>query len=245
MGQYGGKDDVWNSQKADIQFSVLQVHCPEVDSKAKGMENCRYTIVPIWKRLRLFSHNCFCKSAQFYGAVAEMCEEYENLHDRTGQPAVRGQSSSSFVPSVIKTEVPLDCDDRAHKDLPLQQYGERIEKPPQQDKLSKFCMDAGFLNVVEIGQYFMTKDTAEFSQFRAVACREYTLPRDEESSQPKGWIQENTKIGPVLEIATCCLHGKYGVEIRIMSVNRDNSHSWVRISHGSNKFVMNLNNNEQ
>ena len=26
-------------------------------------------------------------------------------------------------------------------------------------------MDAGFLNVVEIGQYFMTKDTAEFSQF--------------------------------------------------------------------------------
>ena len=30
-----------------------------------------------------------------------------------------------------------------------------------------------------------------------------------------------------------------------MSVNRDNSHSWVRISHGSNKFVMNLKNNEQ
>ena len=86
----------------------------------------------------------------------------------------------------------------------------------------------------------MTKDTAEFSQFRAVACREYTLPRDEEASQPKGWIQGNTKIGPVLEVATCCLHGKYGVEIRIMSVNRDNSHSWVRISHVSNKFVMNF-----
>ena len=30
-----------------------------------------------------------------------------------------------------------------------------------------------------------------------------------------------------------------------MSLNRDNTHSWVRISHGSNKFVMNLNNNEQ
>ena len=180
-----------------------------------------------------------------YGAVAEMCEEYETLHDRTGQPVVRGQSSSSFVPNVIKTEVPLDCDDLAHKDLLLQQYGERIEKLSQQDKLSKFCMDAGFLNVVEIGQYFMTKDTAEFSQFRAAACREYTLPRDEEASQPKGWIQGNTKIGPVLEVATCCLHGKYGVEIRIMSMNKDNSHSWVRISHGSNKFVMNLNNNEQ
>ena len=134
-----------------------------------------------------------------YGAVAEMCEEYETLHDRSGQPVVGGQSSSSLVLSVIKTEVPLDCDDLADKDLLLQQYGERIQKLSQQDKLSKFCMDAGLLSVVEIGQYFMTKDTAELSQFTdAVACREYTLPRDEEASQPKGWIQGNTQIGPVL-----------------------------------------------
>ena len=129
------------------------------------------------------------------------------------------------MPTVIKTESPLDCDELAHKDLLLQQNGERIEKLSQQDKLSKFCMDAGLLSVVEIGQYFMTRHTAEFSQFHAVACREYTLPRDEEASQPKGWLQGDTEIGPVLEIATCCLHGKYGVEIRIMSVNRDNSHS--------------------
>ena len=148
-----------------------------------------------------------------------------------------GQSSSSFVSSVIKTDVPLESDDRAHKDLLLQQCGERIEKLSQQDRLSKFCMDAGFLNVVEIGQYFMTKDTAKFSQFTdAVACREYTLPRDEGASEPKGWIRGNTKIGPVLEVATCCLHGKYGVEIRIMSMNKDNSHSWVRNSHGLNEF---------
>ena len=49
------------------------------------------------------------------------------IHDRTEKPVVGGQSSSSFVPSVIKTEVPF-CDDRAHKDLLLQRYGERIEK---------------------------------------------------------------------------------------------------------------------
>ena len=151
-----------------------------------------------------------------YGAVAEICEEFESFHDRTGQPVVRGQSSSSFVPSVIKTNVLLNDDDHAHKDLLLQRYGERIEKFSQQDRTSKFCMDAGFLSVVEIGQYFMTKDTAEFSQFTdAVACREYTLPRDEETSEPKGWIRGNTKIGPVLEVTTCCLQGRYGVETRI------------------------------
>ena len=105
-------------------------------------------------------------------------------------------------------------------------------------------LPSGFLSVVENGQYFLTKDTADLSQFHAVACREYTLPREEEASQPKGWIQGNTKIGPVLEVATSYLHGKHGVEIRIWSLNRNNTHSSVRISHGSNKFVMNLNNND-
>ena len=70
-----------------------------------------------------------------YGAIAEKCEEYETLHDRSGQPVVGGQSSSSLVLSVIKTEVPLDCDDTANKDPLMQQYGERIEKLSQQDKL--------------------------------------------------------------------------------------------------------------
>ena len=56
----------------------------------------------------------------------------------------------------------------------------------------------------------MTKDTEEISQFtKPVTCREYPLPKDEKSS----WIRGNTKIGP------------------------DNSHSWVRISHGLNTLV--------
>ena len=58
------------------------------------------------------------------GAVAEICEECESLHERTGTPGVMGQSSSSLVLSVIKTEVPLDRDDPANQDLLLQQYGE-------------------------------------------------------------------------------------------------------------------------
>ena len=70
------------------------------------------------------------------------------------------------------------------------------------------------------------KHTDEFLQFtEPVTCREYTLPRDEKSTDPKGWIRGNTKIGPVLEVTTSYLQGKYGVEIRIESVNKDNSHS--------------------
>ena len=139
-----------------------------------------------------------------------------------------GQSSSSLVTSVIKTNVHMNDDDPAQEEDLLQKYRERIEKLSQRDRLSKFCTDAGFLTAVEVGQYFMTKDTEEFSQFTdAVACREYTLPRDEDASEPKGWIRGNTQIGPVLEVTNCCLQGECGVEIRTKTI----------LTHGS-EFLM-------
>ena len=96
-------------------------------------------------------------------------------------------------------------------------------------------MEAGFTRVVEVGQYSMTKDTGNFRQFQTVACREYTLPRDDKASPPKGWMQGNVRIGLVLEVTTSFQHFKY--EIRIKSVNQDDSHSWVRISYGTVKYV--------
>ena len=89
----------------------------------------------------------------------------------------------------------------------------------------------------------MTKDTGDFGQFRSVACREYTLPRDDEYSQSRGWIQGNTRIGPVLEVTTSFQNYKYGIEIRFPSVAQDNSYSWVRISYGTNKYVVDSNYN--
>ena len=62
-------------------------------------------------------------------------------------------------------------------------------------------------------------------------------PRDDPASEPKGWIRGNTRIGPILEVTTSFQHFKYGIEIRIWSVNQDNSQSWVRISYGTVKYV--------
>ena len=44
----------------------------------------------------------------------------------------------------------------------------------------------------------------------------------------------------MLQVTISYLQGELGVEIRIESVNKDNSHSWVRISHGLNKLVTDL-----
>ena len=76
-----------------------------------------------------------------------------------------------------------------------------------------------------------------------MACREYTLPRDDPASQPKGWIQGNMRNGPVLEVTASFQYGKRGIEIRIWSVGQDNSQSWVRISYGTIKYVIDSNQN--
>ena len=90
----------------------------------------------------------------------------------------------------------------------------------------------------------MTQNIKEFSQFRdAVICREYTPSRDEEVSEQKVWIKGNIKKLSALEFTTCCLKCKYGVEIRIWSTSKDNSHSCV--IHDANKYGQDLNNNEK
>ena len=60
------KECCWNLQKADVQFSVLQVHCPEVDSKAKdyGKLSIHYCADLETVETFFFSHNCLCKPAQ-------------------------------------------------------------------------------------------------------------------------------------------------------------------------------------
>ena len=128
-----------------------------------------------------------------YGAVANICEEFETHQDRSGEPDVlMGQS---IVLSEIKAQVPLENDIPSHHNLLLQQQEERIKLLSQENKVRRFCMEARFIRVVEVGQYFITKDTGDFRQFRSVACREYTLHRDDPASQPKGWIQGNMRIG--------------------------------------------------
>ena len=252
---YSMKEDspqgIWDNSAEKMLLEFAESGCPifrattplsrgQLKSKGHGKLSIHFAAIQETIEI-IFRIIVSASQLSLYGAVAEMCEEYESLHERTRRPVVMGQS---IVLSAIKAGVSLESDDPAYQIFLFQQNEERIEKLSQQDKLSKFCMDAEFLCVVENGQYFVTKDTGDLTPFNTVACREYTLPREESTSQPKGWIQGNTKIGPVLEVTTSYLHGKHVVEIRIMSLSRDDTHSWVRMSHGSNKFVMNLNNND-
>ena len=141
----------------------------------------------------------------------------------------------SIVLGEVNAETPVHDEDPMNDQIIWQQYIQQVESLSPENRISKFCKEAGFMRVVEAGQNFVTKDTSDFRQFNSVACREYTLPRDDPASQPKGWIQGNMRIGLVLEVTTSFQHFKFGIEIRIESVIKDSSHFWIRISYGTVK----------
>ena len=106
----------WNSLRADVQIfrATTPLSRGQLKSKGHGKLSIHFaadqeTIETIF--LIIVSVNQF----SLYGAVAEICEEYESLHERTERPVVMGQSSSSILLSAIKTEVPLESDDPAYQ----------------------------------------------------------------------------------------------------------------------------------
>ena len=174
-----------------------------------------------------------------FGAVAEICEEYESLHERTGSSfltrAKRDQDRSSFGlwwPSEWKF---FYCNKMENE---LQSCHNKIN-------WINFVWMQDFWVLLRTDSISSGKTLQILHNFMQCTVVNTLFQEKKKHHNQKDGSKGTLKIGPVLEVTTSYLHGKYGAEIRILSLNRDNSHSWVRISHGSNKFVMNLNNNEQ
>ena len=130
--------------------------------------------------MKLFRTIISVNQLSIYGAVSDLCEEYKACHVRTGRPVLAGQSDPLFEPASLLTKTPTPSTNVSAQEDLLQKYQGRVERLSQQNRVIKICTDAGFLTTVGVGQYFMTNDTEEVSQFTdSVACREYTLPRDE------------------------------------------------------------------
>ena len=116
-----------------------------------------------------------------YGAVAAICEEFVDHQDRTVQPVILvGQS---IVLGKVKAETLVHDEDPRNDQIIWQQHMQQVESLSPENRVSKFCKEAGFMRVVEVGQYFVTRNASEF--LHTVACREYTLPRNDRASQPK------------------------------------------------------------
>ena len=115
--------------------------------------------------------------------MAATCDEYEGQPGNTGEPVIlEGQS---IVLREVKAEA-LAREEPEDANILLRNFFEQVNSLSPENRLSKFCKEAGFMSVVEVGQYFETRNASEFL-LRSVVCREYTLPRDDPASEPKGW----------------------------------------------------------
>ena len=88
----------------------------------------------------------------------------------------------------IPTEHPSadpHTDGEPHGNL-LQDYERKFEQLSVDQVLSKLCSDRGLKIVEKKEQYFFTLDTKEGPDEMNNLCREYTQPRDQETSRSRG-----------------------------------------------------------
>ena len=78
-----------------------------------------------------------------YGAVAATCEEFVDHQDRTVQPVILvGQS---IVLGEVKAETLVHDEDPRNDQIIWQQHMQQIESLSPENRLSKFCKEAGFI----------------------------------------------------------------------------------------------------
>ena len=151
------------------------------------------------------------------------------------KPVALESLETMVMPPDLSTTYQTSQTDARVQGILLRKYEERFADLPEHAHLTNLCFNAS-LAKTEKRQYFMTLDDDQLDRLKR-SCPEYTLLRSDQSSQVKGWIRGNTRIGPLLDVMVCYHQGRYGVEIKIESPFGDKTCSWVRIVNGTNKYV--------
>ena len=112
----------------------------KLKSKGKGKVSIHFTadqdtIDTIYRIILSVNQLCV------YGAVAAICDEYESHQDGTEQPVILvGQS---IVLGEVKAEILVHDEDPRNDQIIWQQYIQQIESLSPENRLSKFCKEAG------------------------------------------------------------------------------------------------------
>ena len=226
----------WNSQKVDILFSVQRLSIVQRKIE-KQREKEKYPYTSVLTQIQLIQF-----IELFFLSISSVSTEQWQLFamNMKATKIARGNPffwlvSQLFLEKSNPTYLLMMKNPETNKSFCSNMFNKLNSLSPE-NRLSKFCKEAGFIRVVEVGQYFVTRNAHEFQH--TIACREYTLPRDDKASQPKGWGSEEIR-----ELDLCWKSRQVfsiwrdGIEVIIESVNKDNSHSWVRISYGTVRYV--------
>ena len=134
MGSYRGRNAVGIRRKRTSYFpcnETTPLSRGVLKSKGHGKLSIHFTAdYPTIETV--FRIIISANQLSIYGAVANICEDFEAHQDRSGEPDVlMGQSN---VLGEIKAEIPLQNENPSHHQILWQQYMERIESLSPESK---------------------------------------------------------------------------------------------------------------
>ena len=182
---------------------MAQVRLKEELKRVKEVGNRPYTSVAMTKPLRFSLAQSILQVSSVSTEQSQTCAKNHCCFQkfRPGKLVAEEESETMVPPSDVLIEInSRRTNDPACEDT-LRKYKQQIEHLLEDLRIDKICSGAGSTLTFAPGQYFVTIGYTELAKLDApIACREYTLPRKKESTMAKGWIHENTKIGPLLKV---------------------------------------------
>ena len=114
-----------------------------------------------------------------------MCRELAKHSPNTRKHAENENQESVVVPSEFPNANAISQTDMSVQGNLLRDYEQKFEELAEDQKLTKLCFDAG-LKIFDKGQFLIKLDTEEGPNDMEHLCREYTLPRNQETSRVRG-----------------------------------------------------------
>ena len=148
-------------QKVDIPSSVQRHHCPEDNCKVKEKGKCPYTSVlnqiQLIQFIALFSLSMSSVSMGQWQLYAMNMKASQTARGNPLYWRVSQLFLEKSKPKYLLMMKPRDAQ------IILQQNFQEVKSLSPENRLSKFCKEAGFMSVVEVGQYFVTRNASNFS----------------------------------------------------------------------------------
>ena len=99
-----------------------------------------------------------------YGAVADLIKELPYDQRAPGVPVALDQMEQEIIVQPPFAQVQANNERQGNQ---LQDYERRFEKPPEDQKPSKWCSEAG-LNLIEVGQFFYAVPSTDEPKTRSL-----------------------------------------------------------------------------
>ena len=187
-----------------------------------------------------------------HGAVSSWCEEFDQRTPNQKESTVAkfAAKENEQLLKIVKAQevnslVQTPRSDNRASGKRLRECVQRLETLEKDLPFTRVCEDATFAKRVSIGMSYKTiPDVDDGFGDETPACREHTLPREDQNFRINATILWQTTIRPVLQVHILSISWHQRNWIQILSTTTKDRTSWVVICRGKNRCVEELHLND-